>query len=365
MRRISLSRCALALAALAVLGSAPRVARASALPAIVWDAPPECPGVDVLRAEVARRIGADAAATVAQVRVRVERRADGWHLAVTLTDDSLALERSLKTESCEAATRAAAFIVAIAIDPAAGGPEAAPGPTPPALVPEPAPPAPAPPAPPAPAPRRPAIEPASPLTGAVTPAPAVAPAIEPGADEPAPRPSVRRRAPQGLLHLGPGLQVGMAPVGAGLAAAGGLLWPRLRLALGYVRWFPTRLPASTNPGLGGELSVHAANLRVGPVLRAGPLEFPLHLGLELGVLRAEGRGGDVNFTRHGLWGAATVGAGLAWAPRALRGHGALVLAGELALALHRPQLVFNDDILVHRIGAAAFRGQLMVEARFP
>ena len=148
-------------------------------------------------------------------------------------------------------------------------------------------------------------------------------------------------------------------------AAVGVLWPRLRLVVGYVRWFPTRRRTAARPELGADLSVHAATVRLGPLLRAGPLEFPLHLGVELGALRAVGVGGDTNLAPRGLWAAATAGAGLAWAPRALRGHGALVVTAEAAVALHRPTLVFNDDIEVYRIGPAAFRGQFALEVRFP
>jgi len=345
MRRSSHSRRILGIAAFIALAGAPQPSLAGAAPTIAWDVPAGCPDVGVLQAEVVRLIGADAPMKVADIRARVERRDDGWHLVVLLTVEGRALERTLTTDSCEAATRAAAFIVAIAIDPAAGGLDPAPAP-------EPGP-----------------VEPDLVPTAGPTSVPVDTPA-EPAPTERPPgtlddRPTRPRLTPRGLLQLGPGLQVGMMPVGVGLAAAFGLLWPRLRVALGYARWFPTRVPVPTRPGLLSELSAHAATLRAGPVLRAGPLEVPLYLGVELGALRTAGIGADVNFTRRGLWGAAIAGAGVGWAPRALRGHGALILAAELAIALHRPRLVFNEDIEAYRIGLAAFRGYFLVEARFP
>ncbi len=385
------------------LTGAPRTSRADGSPAISWDAPAGCPDVGAVRAEVVRLVGGDPSAKVTDIRARVERRGESWHLRVTLRDDGRPRERTLTTDSCAAAARAAAFIVAIALEPTVGGldpaapsgsaptPDSAPGPGP-----APAPPGPAPapgsapgpglvPAPPGPArdpspgaASGPGLAPARPdlvspgaaiasadMTAAVAEAPRDPATTRPPVHPDAPGASQRRRVPQGLVHLGPALQVGMAPVGVGLAAAAGLQWSRSRVTLGYVRWFPTLLRAAGRPEVGGELSVHAAALRVGPRLRAGPLELPLHLGLELGALRAVGLGGDLNFTRHALWAAALAGLGVAWAPKALRGRGALILTAEAALALHRPSFVFDDALELGRVGPAAFRGQLLVELRLP
>lgn len=348
MRRSSPSRRALAFAALAVVGGAPRPGRAA--PPIAWEAPAGCPDAAALQTEVDRLVGrdADAASAISSVHARAAPQGQGWSLVVTIVQDGRTHVRTLTTDTCEAAVRAAGFVIAIAVDPAVGGLEVPP-PPPPAGEPVPAAPA-------APEPAPAAPEPAPPAEAEEEP---------PSVPDPPPRPAPRRLAPRGLLQVGPAVQAGMLPVGVGLTAAAGLVWRRLRISLGYTRWFRTALRSDSDPTLGGRASVHAATLRVGPVLRAGPLELPLHLGVELGALQAVGVGGDVNFTRAGLWGAALAGVGLAWAPRALAGHGALILLAEAAVAVHRPRFVFNQDLEIARIGPAAFRGLLLLEARFP
>ncbi|MFY0534507.1 hypothetical protein [Nannocystis pusilla] len=47
------------------------------------------------------------------------------------------------------------------------------------------------------------------------------------------------------------------------------------------------------------------------------------------------------------------------------GFFAVGLLAEAAFALRRPQFVFEGDREVRRVGPAAFRGFLQVEARFP
>lgn len=384
MGRASLSRRASGLVALCVGVSAPgpRAVAAASAPTIAWDAPAGCPGADALTAELARHVDPAAlAAEPAIIRVRARPKGERWAVVVAIEVDGRTQERTLAVESCDAAVRAAAFVIAIAVDPARREPQD--------VVPPP--PAPAPlPVGEAPSgeddPRAAAsggsaaagLEPASAnpaapgvIAGAeLQPEPARPAGVGAPADDELPaelvsRPKPPRRAVRGLVQIGPALQAGLLPVGAGLSAAVGLLWPRARLAFGYTRWFATEVRRTGERPYGADFSVHAAHVRAGPVLRAGPLELPLHVGLELGALRAAGVGGDANYTATQLWGAATVGAGLAWAPRALRGHAALVVLAEAAVALRRPQFVFAGDLEVHRVGPAAFRGFLLVEARFP
>ncbi|WP_434424665.1 hypothetical protein [Nannocystis pusilla] len=330
--------------------SAPASTRAAALPTIEWDAPAGCPDAEVLQAEISRHLG-PAAAAAATGSIRVQARPDGagWHVAVAIATDGRTQERTLAVASCDAAVRAAAFVIAIAVDPARREPEDV---------------VPAPPEPPTPPPPKPGPEPQPEAAGDGGPAPA--PAEVEALTPPAPGSQApRRRAVRGLVYAGPGMQVGMLPVQAGLAVGAGLMWPRARLTLGYTRWFTTEVQRPGETPYGAEFAVHAGQLRGGPVLRAGPLELPLQAGLELGALQAAGVGGEPNYTATALWGAATVGAGLTWAPRASRGFFAVGLLVEAAFALRRPQFVFEGDREVARIGPAAFRGFLQVEARFP
>ncbi|MCY1065420.1 hypothetical protein OV090_11640 [Nannocystis sp. RBIL2] len=351
MGRVSLSRCAPGLLGLGLGVSAPATTRAAALPSIEWDAPAGCPDAEVLRAEISRHLD-PAAASGATGSIRVQARPDGagWHVAVAIATDGRTQERTLAVASCDAAVRAAAFVIAIAVDPAQREPEDV---------------VPAPPDPPTPSPPKPGPEPEAVSEGG--PAPALAEVEAPPADAPlAPGSRApRRRAVRGLVYVGPGVQVGMLPVQAGLAVGAGLVWPRARLTLGYARWFTTEVWRPGELPYGAEFAVHAGQLRGGPVLRAGPLELPLQAGLELGALQAAGLGGERNYTATALWGAATVGAGLMWAPRASRGFFAVGLLAEAAFALRRPQFVFEGDREIRRVGPAAFRGFLQVEARFP
>lgn len=363
MARAWFSRCAPGLVALctgvSVAGSA------AAAPVIAWDAPAGCPEASALTAEMARHVEpAVMAAESGSVLVRVRQDGERWTVAVAIEADGGALERMLAVESCEAAVRAAAFVIALAVNPGhreLGG-----------VVPPPPPEAPVT----ASAAAGTTEEPVGtaapqasaetrPEPGLTTAAPLEATSLDPR-DRVAPPPrSSRPRSIRVLAQLGPAMQVGMLPVNAGLSASAGLLWPRLRVVFGYTRWFTAEVRHAAERPYGAAFSVHAGHVRVGPVLRAGPLELPLHVGVELGGLRGAGTGGDWNYTADTLWAAVMVGAGLAWAPRRLRGYAALGVLAEVALSLHSPQFVFDGDLPVHRVGAVAFRGFLALEARFP
>lgn len=375
MRRSSVLRGGLvplaAFVAVGLIGASP--SRAAAPPVVVWDAPASCLDGRTLQAELARRVG-DSDTRISEIRVRARLQAGGWDLVVGLVEDGLVRERILTVESCEAAVQAAVFMVTLAIE--AGRalptfsvppPPAPPSALSPAEIPAPSEPtAPSPAETPAPseraAPTMPAIEAGLPvLEGSFAALPSEPPsAVPPGSEE---RPRPGRAQPQGLINAGMGLHAGLLPVGIGLAAGTGVQWPRFHALLGYT-WFPrteVRLPAQ--PTVGGNLSVHAATLRVGPALRTRGIELPLYVGVELGVLRAVGLGADVNFTRTTLWGAACAGLGVGWAPGA-RGMVALRIIAEVAVALRRPSLTIGD-VEVDRIGRAGFRSMVMLEVRLP
>ncbi|WAS91680.1 hypothetical protein [Nannocystis punicea] len=104
--------------------------------------------------------------------------------------------------------------------------------------------------------------------------------------------------------------------------------------------------------------------RVGPVRRFGPLELHGGLALEFGSITATGVGSDVIHRRTTWWGATLLGGGLAFTPRALQGHGALVLQVDGVVPLHRPVLLIDADVEVHRFGAIGLRAALALEMRF-
>lgn len=170
--------------------------------------------------------------------------------------------------------------------------------------------------------------------------------------------------PRAFLQVGPALAVGVLPRATlGLAAGLGVAWRRLRVALGYAGWFRSPARWAEDRQIGADVALHAGSLRVGPVRRVGPVELQAAIGLEFGALRAAGVGSEVNLERRTWWGATLVGGGLAWAPRALRGRGALRVQAELVVPLHRPTLLYNREP-IFRFGALGLRAGLLLEARF-
>ncbi|WP_434420311.1 hypothetical protein [Nannocystis pusilla] len=170
--------------------------------------------------------------------------------------------------------------------------------------------------------------------------------------------------PRAFAQVGPALAVGALPRATpGLAAGLGVAWPRLRVALGYAGWVGSPARWAEDRQIGADLALHAGSLRVGPVRRVGPVELQAALGLEFGALRAAGVGSEVNLAGRTWWGATLLGGGLAWAPRALRGRGALLVQAELVVPLHRPTLLYNREP-IFRLGAVGLRAGLLLEARF-
>ncbi|MDC0717855.1 hypothetical protein [Nannocystis bainbridge] len=402
------------IAALAgLLGLLP--ARAVAMPTIGWEAPAGCPSAE----RVARRIGEVVGArpvspAVTAVRARVEKQGAGWLLVVVFSGRDGATERRLTLHDCEATANATALLVGIALVGPPAGPEGMPQAVP---VPvregegegeagdegrgraagdggagsegrgraaqgderasygredaagmgvgesggrE----------------RAAGFE----ARGRERAAGAATGGREAGADG-ATESDGHGRAGQGsergadggprsaavrvraFVHVGPALAVGVLPrATAGLTAAVGVAWPRLRVALGYARWFRSPARWAEERQIGADLSLHVASLRAGPVRRVGPVELQAGLGLEFGALRAAGFGSEVDLERRTWWGGALVGGALAWAPRALRGRGALQVHAELVVPLHRPNLLYNREP-IFRLGAVGMRAGLQLEAR--
>ncbi|MCY1072203.1 hypothetical protein OV090_46080 [Nannocystis sp. RBIL2] len=357
-------------------------ARAPAMPTIGWEAPAGCPSAERVVARIGEVVGArPVSPAVSAVRARVERQGGGWLLVVVFSGRDGSTERRLTLHDCEATANATALLVGIAlVGPASGAaPEEIPLAVP---VPE---------------------AEARDREGRVRAGEAGAGSAETGgegrerAGATGARPAetggegreraadgtqargraadgmqARGRAadgvgggrPRAFVQVGPALAVGVLPrATAGLAAGLGVAWSRLRVALGYAGWFRSPARWAEDPQIGAELALHAGALRVGPVRRVGPVELQAALGLEFGALRAAGVGSEVNLERRTWWGATLVGGGLAWAPRALRGHGALLIQAELVVPLHRPTLLYNREP-IFRFGAVGLRAGLQLEARF-
>ncbi|MFZ6182036.1 hypothetical protein [Nannocystis pusilla] len=402
-----------------VLGLLP--ARAPAMPTIGWEAPAGCPSAERVAARIGEVVGGrPVSPAVTAVRARVERQGQGWLLVVGFSGRDGSTERRLTLHDCEATANATALLVGIALV----GPASAPGEMPLAVpVPEPdargrgaaetetggegrerageagvgaserdgeererageagA-----------------ARAGASEREGEGRERAGEAGAARVGASEregegreragearagasergsegrgrAAERIQGRGRAadgaaegrPRAFVQVGPALAVGVLPRATlGLAAGLGVAWRRLRVALGYAGWFRSPARWAEDRQIGADVALHAGSLRVGPVRRVGPVELQAAIGLEFGALRAAGVGSEVNLERRTWWGATLAGGGLAWAPRALRGHGALLVQAELVVPLHRPTLLYNREP-IFRFGAVGLRAGLLLEARF-
>jgi hypothetical protein len=337
-------------------------AAAAALPTIVWDAPAGCPDAGHVDNQLRLLVGtrpAPPSDLVREVHARVEPRGDAWLLVLVLVGRASASERQLTLSDCQATATATALLTAIALGDAPQVDLPAPVPV---TVPQP-----------------PATDPAVTPTAAPQPAPAadLSPPAPPGPaprDEPPlatrspaePVPRVRRIArPRGFVSVGPALALGIVPRATpGLVLTAGAAWPHLRLSLGYTRWFPGTTQSSSRPEFGAETSLHVATLRVGPVRRFGPVELHGGLALEFGSITATGVGSDVTHRRTTWWGATILGGALAFTPRALQGHGALLLQVDGVVPLHRPVLLIDNDVEVHRFGAIGLRAALALEMRF-
>jgi hypothetical protein len=312
-------------------------------PVITWDAPAACGSQEAVQAGVRRYLGDSAAADPGPIVARVRPIDDRFELVVAFADGGG--ERRLVVDTCDAAVRAAAFVVAITIDPqrmssADATSDAVPVPS-----------------------STEAPADANSTTVATDPTPrAVAPVIAPPRPSPA-KATIRAR---GLVQAGAAAHIGILPTPtAGFLAAAGVAWPRARVVVGYVRWFPSRTRLGGRSPVGADLSVHALTASAGPVFRFGSIELPLRAGAEVGRLRAAGFGTDRDRVDHSTWLALTLGTGLQWVPKALRGHAALVLQVDGVAAPLRPRVVVDGGTTVFPLGAFGFRGALLLEGRFP
>ncbi len=165
-----------------------------------------------------------------------------------------------------------------------------------------------------------------------------------------------------------------------VAAEGGISFgvlPRLagdvgvRVGVGTRRWrgdvAASYLPLQRLSVDGGAAIVQAwsAELRALFVPRVSIVEFPVHLGVALGDVVAQGVDVTNGSTEHAFWGAALLGAGLTVVPTRRIGVG-LDVSGTAAFS--RPTFTFgrpNGSVQVHRPDLFGVRALLRVEIRLP
>jgi hypothetical protein len=145
---------------------------------------------------------------------------------------------------------------------------------------------------------------------------ATAPAIEPApmaSVEAIPTTTTRSRArPLGwIARVGADVDVGLLPsFGATLGGSVGPSWRRARVVVGALHAIERdRVQGSVE----GSFALTAGRVAAGPVLRRRALVLAGEVAVELGVVRADGRGVPVTHLRRHLWIAAGAGVELAWA----------------------------------------------------
>lgn len=317
---------------------------ASAGPITVGGEP--CPGAS-LEERVRPYVTADQQAQAGlAVDAHVRRSDDGqWVLDLEIARGDDSSVRQLVAPHCETVLDAAAFVVAVAIDPSLASTPLTEPPVPePATIP--------PPVPVDTQPRTSAANATMPTTDASTTA--TAPSVTP---------PPRKRKLFGIVRAGGGLDVGALPrVGAMLEGAVGVggRWFRAE-ATGLYR-LQTTQRASKDPLVGGRFSMWAFGARGCGVPQVGRVEFPLCGGLEGGRMIAQGFGVPSPRTIRMPWGAATFGPGLAWKP-----HKNVALIAQVALGVPfvRARLSIDNLGSIHRTGPVFGRLWFGFEGRFP
>lgn len=347
---------------------------------LVWTAPASCPDAAAVHARL-RALAPDlpAGPVVRAEATVVARPGPVWRMRLALRGQDLDDRRTLEARDCRSLADVTALLLALAVAPeavaarvaAAGSPPdpPAPGSTPPPGSAEPAstpahapaepPPAPStiPPAPDAPPRPIPHARPEPPQTSPlVSEWDSAADPLAAHAPSPAPR-SLRGAAR--LSFAGDlGALSRWSPAGAlGLA----LLGPAWRLEL-QGTYAARRLAYPERPDLGGHLQLAAGSVRGCGVPRWRRLEFPVCGGLELGLVRAVGRGVPEPREVRELWLALQLGPGLAWAPVPRL---ALTLGLDLLIPLRRPGFHIENLGELARARALGLRPLLGIEVRFP
>lgn len=265
----------------------------------------------------------------------VHRRSDGqWQLELELGDATE--PRTFVAPGCDTVLDAAAFVVAIGVDPTLAG------------LSEPAPEIPAP-------PPRDEAPPASTPPPAATPPPIAAPV-------PASTPAKPRRT-TGYIRLAGGIDGGGLPrVGALFEAAGGVRRRWWRAEIHGLFRLQSKAVAAANPAVGGTFSMWAVGARGCGVPHFRSAEFPICAGAEGGRVLAEGAGFGGAKRSRTPWAAALIGPSVALA---IRPNIAFVIQATLGIPLVRTEFRVDDVGRVHHTGPVFGRGVIGFEGRFP
>jgi hypothetical protein len=316
----------------ASLRTAPRAALADdAAPEILWTAPPECPSVKQLRAEIDRLLARPQTRSRAMVEVSAEVTRDSddagpYRLRLVITDrEGGTRERRIDGESCAEVADAAAVVIALASDD-----DALPPPLPP------------------PPPVEPPPTPSDQQDAGAPVEPSLPPASPPAAWD--------------IIALG-GVDVASLPAptpGFGLGL--GLTLSDNRFELRAAAWLPQRATLGALSSVGGDVALYAAELRYCRAVVEGAIDLAPCVGFEAGALRASSVGVASPVSGLGPWLAPELGLVGAVHP-ASRLTLSLELDGLAPLA--RDRFVISGAGQVFQPPWVTGRAVLGVHVRFP
>lgn len=307
-----------------------------------WEAVEGCPDHDEALKRVTRFLGrppgrAEDPEVHASVRITEHEGLFVAELDLTSSDGSD--RRRLDAERCDVVTDAAAYVVAVMIDPmvepSLSEVESEP-------VAEPAP----------------VVEPTAP------PRPEAAREPTPGPQRrSSPRPPDTTRARiRAALRVGPAIGVGLLPsVAPGIVGGAALLLPRLRIELLAAHWFARPARLADRPETGGDIGLTTGAVRMCPLAMRKPVEIPVCAGFELGSMRGRGVGISDPAEVRLLWAAFAAGAGLVWVPVPRVG---LWLDASLVVPVSRPVFSAENVGRVYQPAVVGFSGMLGAEVRF-
>ncbi len=252
--------------------------------------------------------------------------------------------RQFSAGDCETVLDAAAFVFAVAVDPAVAAREVAPPPEPleeESLEP---------------------VEPEPEQEAGTEPEPDAEPPL-PSPPSPALRSSRLPRQLPGTLGVDVGVMGGALPGAQALfVLSGGVTGKAWRSDLLLRVRLPSRKSARLNSSVGGQMGMWSVGAQACYLPRVGTrIEFPLCAGVEGGQLFAEGVGFPRATTTRVPWGAATFAPGLAIT---LGERWAIIVHGELGAAFNRAEFVVEQLEVLHSVGALFGRGLAGLELRF-
>jgi len=300
-----------------------------------WEAPAGCPEASQVQAWVDALVEPSASG---RARGEVVATAGRFRLTLEIMTPSGTIERDLEALQCEPLARAAAVVVAVAVDPIEAEARAS-VPQPPLL----------------------AVTAAAP-TAAARPSPAEPRRSTISAAAPDPPAGSRRWRPRSLM-LGAegGAGAGLLPGAHATAQAwAGLSWRRLEAQAMAMHRFG-RLVEQPSGG-GASISATTAGVALGPVMHERRWSLRLLAALEAGAMVADGRGLRNPRTAVSPWLGVGLRPGVAWSPVAW-----LALRGEIGLtaSILRPRFTIAGGPLIHQTSLLEARIGLGLEFRIP